>query len=343
MSTLQTAAPPLTANQSQRLWMYATMVKSRHFEARVKVAYFEGKQPLFNMAKGPIPGEMHLSDGQEPCAVGVCAHLRPGDAVTATHRPHHIAIAKGVDLKAMTAEIFGKKAGLSGGRGGHMHLFDPAVNFACSGIVAQGLGPAVGSALAAKLRGVDDIAVAFLGEGAANQGAFHEALNLAAIWRAPVVFIIEDNAYGISVAKRDCTAVESNAVRAAGYGMPGVHVPGNDADRIHAAAGEAVDRARAGGGPTLIEIETNRLEGHFMGDAEGYRPAGEVEALKAHDPIPAYRARLLAEGFEAKEIDRAAEVAIAEVDAAFAFARAADYPAPEEVYEHVFAGEGASQ
>ena len=343
MTTLEGAAPPRASNRSQRLWMYATMVKSRHFEALVKVAYFEGKQPLFNMAKGPIPGEMHLSDGQEPCAVGVCAHLRPGDAVTATHRPHHIAIAKGVNLPAMAAEIFGKKAGLSGGRGGHMHLFDPAVNFACSGIIAQGLGPAVGSALAARLRGSDDIAVAFLGEGAANQGAFHEALNLAAVWRTPVVFVIEDNAYGISVAKRDCTAVAGNAVRAAGYGMPGVHVPGNDPDAVYAAAGEAVARARSGGGPTLIEIETMRLEGHFMGDAEGYRPAGEVEALKARDPIPAYRARLLADGFEAGEIDGAAEAAIAEVDAAFAFARAADYPAPEEAYEHVFAGEGARQ
>jgi TPP-dependent pyruvate/acetoin dehydrogenase alpha subunit len=336
MATLEADAPSRATNRNARLWMYATMVKSRQFEALVKVAYFEGKQPLFNMAKGPIPGEMHLSDGQEPCAVGVCAHLRPGDTVTATHRPHHIAIAKGVDLDAMTAEIFGKKAGLSGGRGGHMHIFDPAVNFACSGIIAQGLGPAVGSALAAKLRGSDDIAVAFLGEGAANQGAFHEALNLAAIWRAPVVFVIEDNAYGISVAKRDCTAVASNAIRAAGYGMPGVHVAGNDPDRVHAAAGEAVARARAGGGPTLLEIETSRLEGHFMGDAEGYRPAGEVAALKARDPIPAYHARLLAEGFEADALDRAAADAVAEVEAAFAFARAADYPAPEEAFEHVF-------
>ena len=151
------------SNASHRLWMYATMVKSRYFEACIKPAYFEGKSPVFNMAKGPIPGEMHLSDGQEPCAVGVCAHLRPGDTVTATHRPHHVAIAKGVDLNAMTAEIFGKSTGLSGGRGGHMHLFDARVNFACSGIIAQGLGPAVGAALAAKLRGEDAVAVAFLG------------------------------------------------------------------------------------------------------------------------------------------------------------------------------------
>ena len=324
-------------NRSVRLWMYATMVKSRHFEALIKPAYFEGKQPLFNMAKGPIPGEMHLSDGQEPCAVGVCAHLRVDDAVTATHRPHHIAIAKGVALNAMAAEIFGKSAGLSGGRGGHMHLFDAAVNFACSGIIAQGMGPAVGAAMAAKLRGSDAVAVSFIGDGAANQGAFHEALNLAAVWQAPVVFVIEDNAYGISVAKSACTAVERNSVRAAGYGMPGIFVPGNDPDAIHAAAGEAIARARAGGGPSLIEIETHRLEGHFMGDAEGYRPEGEVGRLKEADPIPAFRARLVADGYDPAELDGAEADAKAEVDEAFAFARRSPLPDPQEAFAHVFA------
>lgn len=324
-------------NASARLWMYATMVKSRHFEALIKPAYFEGKSPVFNMAKGPIPGEMHLSDGQEPCAVGVCAHLRADDSVTATHRPHHVAIAKGVDLNAMAAEIFGRRSGLSGGRGGHMHLFDARVNFACSGIIAQGLGPAVGAALAGKLRGSDAVAVAFLGEGAANQGAFHEALNLAAVWQAPVIFVIEDNGYGISVARRDCTAITRNADRAAAYGMPGVFIPGNDADAIHAAADTAITRARGGGGPSLIEIETFRLEGHFIGDAEGYRPAGEVDALKARDPIPAYRARLIADGFDTTDLDGAEAEARAEVEAAFAFARAAALPKAEEAHDHVFA------
>ena len=168
-----------------RLWMYKTMVASREFEVAIKAAYLEGKQPVFNMARGPIPGEMHLSNGQEPCAVGVCSHLKPTDTVTSTHRPHHVAIAKGVNLDAMAAEIFGRKTGLSGGRGGHMHLFDARVNFCCSGIIAQGMGPAVGAAMAAKLRGRHDVAVSYIGEGAANQGAFHEALNLAALWKAP--------------------------------------------------------------------------------------------------------------------------------------------------------------
>lgn len=323
-------------DRKQQSWMYLMMVKSRAFEAAIKPAYLEGKQPLFNMAKGPIPGEMHLCDGQEPCAVGVCAHLRADDAVTATHRPHHIAIAKGVDLKAMTAEIFGRATGLSGGRGGHMHLFDPRVNFCCSGIIAQGMGPAVGAALAAKLRGSDGVAVSFIGEGAANQGAFHEALNLAAIWKAPVVFVIEDNAYGISVAKRDSTAVERNAVRAQSYDMPGVFIPGNDADAIFSAAGEAVQRARDGGGPTLLEIETCRLEGHFMGDAEQYRPQGEVEQLKAADPIAIYRQRLIDKGVSARELDEGEARVRDEVAAAFAFARASAPPAPLTAFEKVF-------
>jgi pyruvate dehydrogenase E1 component alpha subunit len=327
-------------DREQQAWMYMTMVKSRAFEAAVKRAYLEGKQPLFNMAKGPIPGEMHLSDGQEPCAVGVCAHLRKDDTVTATHRPHHVAIAKGVNLKGMTAEIFGRKAGLSGGRGGHMHLFDPDVNFCCSGIVAQGMGPAVGAALAAKLRGRDSIAVSFIGEGAANQGAFHESLNLAALWRVPVVFVIEDNAYGISVGKRDSTAIERNASRAQAYGMPGVFVPGNDPDAVFGVAREAVQRARNGEGPTLIEIETWRLEGHFMGDAEQYRPKGEVDRLKALDPIPAYRQRLLARGHDERDLATCEAAVRDEVEAAFVDARALAPPAPEDAYEKVFVNGG---
>ena len=145
----------------QKKWMYEYMMISRFFEEAMERIYMEGKTPVFNMAEGPIPGEMHLSNGQEPVAVGVCAHLRPGDVVTATHRPHHQAIAKGVDLKKMAAEIFGKKTGLSGGRGGHMHIFDADVNFACSGIIAQGLGPACGAALSKKMQGKDEVAVAF--------------------------------------------------------------------------------------------------------------------------------------------------------------------------------------
>ncbi|MCY1233634.1 Acetoin:2,6-dichlorophenolindophenol oxidoreductase subunit alpha [compost metagenome] len=326
-----------TPSNDQRRWMLEQMLVSRYLEESIERIYMEGKTPVFNMANGPIPGEMHLSNGQEPCAVGVCAHLTTEDIVTATHRPHHIAVAKGVDLDEMVAEIFGKKTGLSGGRGGHMHLFDARVNFSCSGIIAQGMGPAVGAALSRQLQGKSGVAVAYLGEGAANQGAFHETLNLAALWKLPVVFVIEDNAWGISVAKAASTAIERNYLRAAAYGMPGVFVPGNDADAIFAAAGEAIARARAGEGPTLIEIETHRLAGHFMGDGETYRPAGEKEALLAKDPIPAYRQRLLELGvldeIAAADID---ERARSRVDAAVQFARDSAYPAPEEALERVF-------
>lgn len=330
---------PMT-NRDHRLWMYRTMVKSRAFEDAIKPAYLEGKKPRFNMANGPVPGEMHLSDGQEPCAVGVCAHLRPDDTVTATHRPHHVAIAKGVDLNRMTAEIFGRETGLSGGRGGHMHLFDPDVNFACSGIIAQGLGPAVGAAVAARMRGSDAVAVAYLGDGAANQGAFHEALNLAGVWNAPAIFVIEDNQYGISVSKKDCTAVLHNSVRAASYGMPGIRVAGNDPDAIYEAAGEAITRARSGGGPSLLELETTRIEGHFMGDGEGYRPEGEVARLRELDPIPAYRARLAVDGVSTAQLDEVERAVQAEVDAAFAFARQSALPPGMAAFDHVYVERG---
>ena len=319
-------------------WMYRNMVTSRRFEETIAKIYFEGKSPVFNMAKGPIPGEMHLSDGQEPVAVGVCAHLTPEDVVTATHRPHHQAIAKGVDLDRMAAEIFGKKTGLSGGRGGHMHIFDPDVNFACSGIIAQGMGPAVGAALSRKMQGKPGVAVAFVGEGAVNQGGWHEAMNLAAVWKLPFVCVIEDNAWGISVAKATATSVPTNDVRAAAYGIPGKRVEDNDPYAIFEAAGEAIARARAGDGPSLLEIDTYRLAGHFMGDAEAYRPEGEKDGLVAKDPIVKMRARLLSDGTASEEELDAIETEAADrVATAIAFARDSDDPAPEDALTRVFA------
>lgn len=328
----------LLPTREQKLWMYETMLLSRYFEESIEAIYLEGKKPVFNMAKGPIPGEMHLSNGQEPCAVGVCAHLTASDIVTSTHRPHHVAIAKGVDLKRMAAEIFGKKTGLSGGRGGHMHIFDANVNFCCSGIIAQGMGPAVGAALSRKMQGKEGVAVSYIGEGAANQGAFHEALNLAALWKLPVIFVVEDNAWGISVAKETSTSVPNNAVRAQAYGMPGYRVTGNDPIAVFSAAGAAIDLARRGGGPSLIDIETDRLAGHFMGDAEAYRPKGELEALRARDAIPALRKRLEAEdGLTEQDNDAIVSRVRRKVDEAIQFARESDYPAPEEALERVFA------
>ncbi len=323
--------------RDQKLWMYEHMLISRFFEETIEAIYLEGKKPIFNMANGPIPGEMHLSNGQEPCAVGVCAHLTADDIVTSTHRPHHVAIAKGVDLKKMAAEIFGKKTGLSGGRGGHMHIFDPAANFSCSGIIGQGMGPAVGAALSRKLQGKEGVAVAYIGEGAANQGAFHETLNLAAVWKLPVIFVIEDNAWGISVAKASSTSIPDNSVRAQSYGMPGHLIRRNDPVAIFDVAGEAIKRARLGEGPCLIEIETDRLAGHFMGDAEAYRPKGELERLRARDAISSFRQRLEDEdGLSIANNETIVARARGKVDEAIKFARESDYPEPEEALEKVF-------
>ncbi len=328
----------------QLLWMYETMALIRHYEETMAKVYLEGKLPphiqkglAFDIGGGPVPGEMHLAAGQEPVAVGVCAHLRKEDTVVGTHRPHHFAIAKGVPLDAMTAEMFGKATGLGAGKGGHMHLFDTEHKFSCSGIIGASLPPACGAALAAKMRGKDWVAVAFFGDGAANQGSFHESLNLAALWKLPVIFVCEDNKYAISVEKSESTAVPWNADRAAAYGMPGVLVERNDALEVFQAAGEAVARARRGEGPTLIEVKTDRYFGHFQGDPEVYRPKGETDELRRNDPIPLLGAQLRRRGL----LDEAGEAAVTErvrsrVSAAFAFARSSPYPEPADALRHVF-------
>ncbi len=321
--------------------LYRQMLTIRTFEETMVQVYSEGKTPVFDIGSGPVPGELHLSSGQEPVAVGVCAHLRPTDTVTGTHRAHHIAIAKGVDLKKMAAEIFGKETGLGKGKGGHMHLFDPDVRFSCSGIVGAGMPPAVGAGLAYKMQQRDDVAVAFFGEGAANQGSFHESLNLAAVWKLPVVFVSEDNSYAISVPKAKATAIASNADRAAAYGIPGVAIHENDAIAVYEAAGEAVARARRGDGPTLIEIRTDRYLGHFQGDPEAYRDPQEVPHLKEHDPITHLRDWLTARSWMTTEQDAEIQAAArAAVDEAIAFARESPYPAPVEALEDVFVAVG---
>ncbi|HQR26838.1 MAG TPA: thiamine pyrophosphate-dependent dehydrogenase E1 component subunit alpha [Nocardioides sp.] len=316
--------------------LYQTMVLCRTYEEAILREYHADKGPGFDIGKGLVPGEMHLSAGQEPVAAGVCAHLTTDDAVTATHRPHHFAIAHGMDLDAMTAEIFGRVDGLGRGRGGHMHLFDPATHFSCSGIIAEGYPPALGAAFAFKRRGTDRIAVAVTGEGAANQGAFHESLNLAALWRLPVLFVVEDNDWAISVPRAGSTAIPSNADRAAAYGMPGERVEDNDVDAVYAAAGRAVERARSGGGPSLLEVHTVRLWGHFEGDAQGYRP--ELAEVPSHDPLPRYEAALREAGvLDDGVVESIKADASRRVEAAVAFATSSPEPDPATVRDHVFA------
>ena len=267
-----------------RLDLYRVMVLSRTYEEAILREYHADKKPAFDIGAGLVPGEMHLSAGQEPVAAGVCAHLRPGDAVTATHRPHHVAIAHGVDMDKMTAEIFGREGGLGRGRGGHMHLFDPNVHFSCSGIVAEGLPPALGQAFAFKRGEGDRVAVAFTGEGAANQGAFHESLNLAALWKLPVVFVVEDNDWAISVPRDVSTAIASNADRAAAYGMPGQRIDDNDVEAIYTAAGDAVARARAGRGADPARDPHAAAVGPLRGRPPGVPPRPGRGARPRPDP-----------------------------------------------------------
>jgi len=327
----------MQATPEKQLWMYEYMFLSRRFDELLSVVYMEGKEPM-NFSKGPVPGEMHLSEGQEPVAVGVCAHLNADDVVTGSHRPHHEAIAKGVDLNKLAAEIFGKGTGMSGGLGGHMHLIDADVNFSCSGIIGQGLGPAVGAALSRSIQGKPGVAVNFIGEGGANEGAWHEAMNLAAVWKLPFISVIEDNGWGISTPKSASTSVERQSVRAASYGVPGHYVEGNDPYAIYDFAGEAIARARAGGGPSLIVVETYRLEGHYIGDDFSYLPKGELEKQRADDPIPNMRKKLLADGVATEaELETLEADCKTRAEAAIQFARDSDYATPELASSNVFA------
>ncbi|MBP7140074.1 MAG: thiamine pyrophosphate-dependent dehydrogenase E1 component subunit alpha [Caldisericia bacterium] len=321
------------------LSMYKTMVKIRTYEETLGQIYYEGKTPTFDIAAGPIPGELHLSSGQESSAVGVCIHLRADDAVVGTHRAHNFAIAKGVDLKKMTCEIFGKETGLSRGKGGHMHLFDPNVNFSCSGIVGASFPQAVGVGIAAKMQGKDYVAVAVGGDGAANQGTFHESLNLAAAWKLPVIFLIEDNSWAISVPKEKSTAVSQNSERAKGYGVPGVSIDGEDIIAVYEVAKEAVERARRGEGPSLVELKVSRLRGHFEGDAQVYRPKEDFEIAMKKDPIPKFEKKLLEKNILTEDsVKKIKEDVEEEIQELIEFARNSSYPDPKEALQNVFVG-----
>lgn len=336
VSTPSGAAPDQALDGETRVRLYSAMVLSRTYEDAILREYHADKGPGFDIGKGLVPGEMHLSTGQEPVAAGVCDHLTIDDAVTATHRPHHFAVMHGVDLRKMTAEIFGRETGLGRGRGGHMHLFDPDTHFSCSGIIAEGYPPALGQAFALKRKGTDRVVLAVTGEGAANQGAFHESLNLAAAWNLPVVFVVEDNDWGISVPKSAATAVTSNADRAVAYGIPGERIEDNDVEAVHAAAGRAVARARAGDGPSLIEVHTLRMLGHFEGDAQGYRP--DLAEVASRDPIPRYEKVLRDAGLlDDDAVARIKAEASERVEDAIAFAKDSPLPDPAQATAHVFA------
>jgi len=300
-------------------------------------AFEEKAEQLYAVAK--VHGTMHLSIGMEASAVGSIAALRSDDLILSTHRGHGHCIAKGADLNLMMAEFMGKENGYCRGRGGSMHIADVAGgNLGANGVVGGGIATAMGVGLGLKMQKRDQIILCFFGDGAANLGTFNESLNMAAIWTLPVVYVCENNQYAMSFSVKKAFAIERISDRAAGYGMPGVTIDGNDVLAVYEAVSQAVKRARAGKGPSLIENVTYRWRGHSKSDANRYRTREEIEAWKQKCPIQRFRARLIEEGVLTEvEADRIEQEAYAAIDAAVAFAEASPEPALETIEEGVYA------
>ena len=315
--------------KDQLLGFYRTMVRIRTFEMRASELF----------AAGTIPGFVHLYAGEEAVATGVCANLTDRDYITSTHRGHGHVIAKGGKLDLMMAELFGKATGYCNGKGGSMHIADVDLGIlGANGIVGAGLPISTGAAFACKYKKNDAVAVCFFGDGASNRGTFHESLNMASIWKLPVVYVVENNMFGISNYQRDHMNVVDISERAAGYAIPGMTVDGNDVIAVYEASKEAIGRARRKEGPSLIECKTWRHRGHFEGDPCVYKNPEEQEAWLKKDPIPRLAERLL----ELKYVTQAALDGIkaeaqAEVEAAVTFAQKSPLPGLETVLTDVYA------
>jgi 2-oxoisovalerate dehydrogenase E1 component len=324
-----TQTTALQLEKATLLRLYRQMLVIRRCEEQLAKAH----------QAGLIHGACHTYIGQEAVAVGVCAHLRTEDAVFSTHRGHGHALAKGVTPQAVIAELFGRATGCSQGRGGSMHLFAPEVGMmGTSGIVGPCILQAAGAGYSFRLLGLDRVGVAFFGDGASNNGAFHEGLNMAAIWDLPALFICENNMYATEVPFAYASRNTEVAQRAAGYGIPGVAVDGNDVLAVYEAAGAAVRRAREGGGPTLIECKTYRTRPHSEGMRDGgYRSVEEIETWKARDPIQLLHTTLLADDLAGEDelaaIDAEVQTQIAE---AYEFARNSPYPDPATASDHIY-------
>ncbi len=312
------------------LSLYRTMIKIRVFESRVSELFAQGK----------LPGFIHLYIGEEAVATGVCAHLSDGDYITSTHRGHGHLIAKGGDLKLMMAELYGKRTGYCKGKGGSMHIADVDLGIlGANGIVGGGPPIATGAGFAIKYRGDDNVVVCFFGDGASNQGTTHEGMNMASIWKLPVVFVCENNFYGISLSQAEHQSIADIADRAAGYDIPGVVVDGNDVMAVYEATAEAVKRARAGHGPSLIECKTYRHRGHFEGDPTVYRSKEELEAWMKKDPIPRLEASLKRVGvLDDAQIAAIRKEMADQVDESVVFAEDSPWPEPSELLEDIYTG-----
>lgn len=308
--------------------MYKTLVRIRKFESRAVDLFAEGQ----------IPGFLHSYLGEEAIATGVCANLRKTDFITSTHRGHGHIIAKGGDTKYMMAELYGRTTGYCKGKGGSMHIADRDLGIlGANGIVGAGQDIAVGAGLAIRYRGTDQVAACFFGDGSTNQGTFHEALNLASVWKLPVIFVCENNHFGISMSQSKHQAIQDIADRAASYGFPGIAVDGNDVMAVYEVAKEAVDRARKGQGPTLIECKTWRWRGHFEGDPGTYKDPKEQEAWMDKEPVGRYRTFLEENGVMTSDETSAIDTMIDdEIDAAIAYASESPLPKPEDVVKDVY-------
>ena len=323
---------PSKPSQDRMLWMYRKMVEIRQFEEAAGTLYQSGQ----------LPGFLHLYIGEEATAVGVCAHLEDADYITSTHRGHGHLIAKGGKRDRMMAELFARTTGYCKGKGGSMHIADKATGIlGANGVVGAGIPLAAGAGLSAKLRGTQQVAVSFFGDGATNQGVFHETLNLAAVWDLPVVFVCENNRFGMGTPQHEHQRVEDIAVRAPAYDMPGVTVDGNDVLKVYDAAQKAVTRAREGGGPTLLNCDTYRFRGHHIGDpGTSYRDREEVqEQERKRDPIRRLAAVLTEkEGVTEAQLSAIEAELAKDLEDALAFAKNSPEPLPEDALEDLYAG-----
>jgi len=309
--------------------MYRTMVRIRRFEERVSEEF----------AAGNIPGSVHVYIGEEAVATGAIAHLKKDDYIMSTHRGHGHLIAKGGKMDLMMAELFAKKTGYCLGKGGSMHIADLDIGMlGAAGIVGSGIPIATGAGLSARIRGTDQVTICFFGDGASNIGRFHEGVNMASVWKLPVIYLCENNLWAVSVPTSTSLPIQDVADRGVAYGIPGVVVDGQDVMAVYEAVGEAVARARKGEGPSLIEAKTYRYHGHFEGDAGTYRPKEEIEKWMARDPINIFQEQLinmkLLTANQAEEIDQAT---LKDVEKAVQFAKESPFPKPEETLDNVYA------
>lgn len=310
------------------------------YEQMLRVRFFEEKAAEC-FTKGMLAGNIHLCIGQESSVIGSCSALEERDYITSTHRGHGHCLGKGAKTDKAMAELFGKKTGYCKGKGGSMHIVDADKGIlGANGIVGAGIPIATGSALASKIRGSDEVTMCFFGDAAANQGTFHEAINMAAAWQLPIVFLCENNGYGVSVPIHKVTNTESLAVRAKAYGIPGVTVDGTDILNVYETVKQAVDAARSGKGPSLVEVMVYRWQGHYCGDPAAYRPKTYIEEAHKNDPIEHFKHYLLDnKKATAAELDNLEKMMRDEIERATNFAVESDYPDVSEAFTDVYSSD----